>query len=130
MGLAHNLEKIADYVEHIASISEKIVRNNLSLTSTAKERINSLLDENIIFFDESIEILKQGEIVPQHIDNAVSKSIKIKKLIKDAKLEHFERLRKDVCKGDAAIHFVDILNNFDAMRSDNFNIAEVVAGKK
>lgn len=128
--LAHNLEKIADYTEHVTSIIEKIMRKKLNLSDTARERINELLDENIEFFNKSIELFKQGEIVPGHYDDAVHQSVKIKKLIKKAKLEHFDRLRKELCKGDAAIHFVDILNNLDAMRSDNFNIAEVVSGKK
>ena len=130
ISLAHNLEKVADYTENIASITEKIVRKKLALTDVARERINTLLDENIEFFCKSIEILELGEFVPEHYDDAILRSMRIKKLIKEAKLEHFERLRQKVCKGDAAIHFVDILNNFDAMRSDNFNIAEVVSGKK
>jgi phosphate:Na+ symporter len=130
ISLAHNLEKIADYTEHIASITEKVVRKKLKLSDVARDRINGLLDENINFFCKSIEILKQGDLVPGHYDEAVFRSVKIKKMIKDAKLEHFERLREEVCKGDAAIHFIDILNNFDAMRSDNFNIAEVVSGHK
>jgi Na+/phosphate symporter len=130
ISLAHNLEKIADYTEHVASITEKVMRKKLKLSDIARDRINGLLDENIEFFNKSIEILKQGDMVPGHYDDAVLMSVKIKKMIKDAKLEHFDRLRKEVCKGDAAIHFVDILNNFDAMRSDNFNIAEVVSGRK
>ena len=130
ISLAHNLEKIADYAEHIAAITEKIIRKKLHLTDVARQRINDLLDENIDFFNGSIEILKQGDLVPEHYEDAVMKSVRIKRLSKDAKLEHFDRLREEVCKGDAAIHFIDILNNFDAMRSDNFNIAEVVSGRK
>lgn len=130
ISLAHNLEKVADFTENIATITEKIARKNLTLTDIARERMNELLDENTEFFCKSVEMLTQGEIVPGYFEDAVLRSVKIKKLIKDAKIEHFDRLRQKVCKGDAAIHFVDILNNFDAMRSENFNIAEVVSGKK
>jgi hypothetical protein len=29
-----------------------------------------------------------------------------------------------------AIYYIDILNNLDSMVSENFNIAEIVSGKK
>ncbi|HSW61259.1 MAG TPA: hypothetical protein VLJ60_10695, partial [bacterium] len=59
-----------------------------------------------------------------------TKSIRLKKMVKDAKIEHFERIREKVCQGGAAIYFIDILNNLDAMGSENYNIAQVVSGKK
>ena len=130
IGLAHNLEKIADYVEHISTTIDKLSRKQICFSENAREVINTILDENIFYFKESMELFKSDTKPPSYTDKALAKSIRIKKLIKDAKIEHFDRIREKICHGGAAIHFIDILNNLDAMGSENYNIAEVVSGRK
>ncbi len=130
IGLAHNLEKMGDYVENISLIIDKLNRKQLSLSKYAVEVMNKILDENIEYFIESMEMFRGGIKNPSYTEKALSRSIRLKKMIKDAKIDHFERLRDKVCENKVAIHFIDILNNFDAMGSENFNIAEVVAGRK
>ncbi len=130
IGLAHNLEKMGDYVENIAVIVDKLTRRQLSFSSSAIEVMNNILNENIDYFNESMEMFKGDFKNPAYTEKALSRSIRLKKMIKDAKIAHFERLREKICENRVAIHFIDILNNFDAMGSENFNIAEVVAGRK
>jgi phosphate:Na+ symporter len=130
IGLAHNLEKMGDYVENISLIIDKLNRKQLSFSKHAIDIMNKILEENIEYFNESMEMFKGGVQNPAYTEKALSRSIRLKKLIKDAKIDHFERLREKVCENKVAIHFIDILNNFDAMGSENFNIAEVVAGRK
>jgi Na+/phosphate symporter len=77
-----------------------------------------------------MQMFKGDHKSPAYTEKALSRSIRLKKMIKDAKIDHFERLRDKVCENRVAIHFIDILNNFDAMGSENYNIAEVVAGRK
>ena len=51
--------------------------------------------------------------------------------IKDAKLDHFARLRKmKTLKNEASVHYVDLLNYLDGMRSQAYNIAEITTGTK
>jgi phosphate:Na+ symporter len=130
IGLAHNLEKVADYVENISAIIDKMRRKQIDFSNNAVEIINRILDENINYFSESMEFFKSDVKTAAYTEKALTKSIRLKKMVQDAKIEHFDRIREKVCQGGAAIHFIDILNNLDAMSSENYNIAQVVSGKK
>ncbi len=130
VGLAHNLEKIGDYVENITLMLDKLNRKKMMFSAEAIESINQILDENIVYFNESISLFNEGVQNPSHVENAATRSRRLRKMIKDAKKDHFDRLREKVCENKVAIHYIDILNNLDAMSSENFNIAEVVSGQK
>lgn len=130
IGLAHNLEKIADYIERISIIIDKLARKQICFSEKATSVINTIIDENISYFGESMELFKGDIKQPSYAEKALAKSVRLKKMIKDAKIEHFDRIREKVCQGSAAIHFIDILNNLETMGSENYNIAEVVSGKK
>lgn len=130
IGLAHNLEKVADYVERISIIIDKLSRKQICFSENAIAVLNKILDENIIYFNESMDLFKGDVKNPSYAEKALAKSIRIKKLIKDAKIEHFDRIREKICQSGAAIHYIDVLNNLDAMGSENYNIAEVISGKK
>ncbi|MGI6394053.1 MAG: Na/Pi cotransporter family protein [bacterium] len=127
---SHNLEKIADYVDNISLIVEKMVRKQIVFSSRAVEIAAHITNENIKYFSESIEFFKTDIKDPSYTDKAFAKSVRLKKVVKDAKIKHFDRLREKICQSEASIHFIDILNNFDGMASENYNIAQVVSGKK
>ena len=130
IGLAHNFEKIADCVEHMSQIIDKLTRNNMTFSTEAISVINQILDENIAHFKKSLTIFKNGEEVPAYADEALVIRIRIKKLIKDAKIQHFNRIKEKICDGSASIQFIDILNNLNTMSAENHNVAEVLAGEK
>ena len=130
IGLAHNFEKIADCVEHMAQIIDKLKRNNTTFSAEAINVINQILDENIVHFKKSVSIFKTGEELPVYADEALVIRIRIKKLIKDAKIQHFNRIKEKICDGSASIQFIDILNNLNTMSAENHNVAEVLAGEK
>nr|MBP7433982.1 hypothetical protein [bacterium] len=115
---------------NISVIIDKMRRKQIDFSDNAVEIINRILDENISYFSESMEFFKSDVKTASYTEKALTKSIRLKKMVKDAKIEHFDRIREKVCQGGAAIHFIDILNNLDAMSSENYNIAQVVSGKK
>ncbi len=130
MGLAHNLEKLSDYTEKIAKIMDKISRNKLQLNPSGIKTLNILMDENMSYFKNSMDNFKNEIIDASYIEKSYIRSRRLKKLVKDAKIKHFERLRDKLVSHKVSIHFVDMLNNFEGMASENFNIAEAVSGKK
>ena len=130
IGLAHNFEKIADCVEHMSQIIDKLTRNNMTFSTEAISVINQILDENIEHFKKSVTIFKNGEDDPVYADEALVIRIRIKKLIKDAKIQHFNRIKEKICDGSASIQFIDILNNLNTMSAENHNVAENLAGQK
>jgi phosphate:Na+ symporter len=130
VGLAHNLEKISDFAERITQSLDKMARLRLTLSEPAVESLRVLLDENVAYFSESMALFREGELHPAYAEKAFTRRLRLKKMVKDAKAEHFDRLRDKACEMPVAIHYIDILSNLDSMKSENYNIAEVVSGKK
>jgi len=128
--LAHNLEKYADHLEHIALIYDKIDRKELTLSEEAVESLITLFKENSNFYNISFNFITDPINPQAFMEEAQVNNRRIKKLIKDAKLQHFARLRKKLCKNASAIYFIDLLNHLDGMRSQAYNIAEVTTGTK
>lgn len=130
IGLAHNFEKVGDCVDHMGSIIGKLKKNGNSFSDGARATINKILEENIVHFERSVEIFKSGECNSSYADEALHLRLKIKEEIRDAKDQHFQRIKDKICDGTAAIQFSDVLNNLNVMSSENRNIAEVLSGKK
>lgn len=130
MTLSHNLEKFADHLEHITLIYDRIARQELELTEDARETIQEIFQENSNFFTASFNALNEDVDHLSFMDKAQVINRRVKKLIKAAKLEHFVHLRSKKCKNQLAIHYMDLLNYLDGMRSQAYNIAEVATGTK
>jgi len=131
MTLSHNLEKYADHLEHITLILDKIDRKKMVLSDDSRESVFKIFKENQDFFNTSFNALTEKVDPREFMDLAQVKNRRVKKLIKDAKLDHFARLRnKQTLKNEAAVHYVDLLNYLDGMRAQAYNIAEITTGTK
>lgn len=130
MTLAHNLEKFADHLEHIALIYDKIERKDLFLSDEARDEIVEIYKDSLDFFNSSFNALLEEIDEQEFMNKSQVNNRRIKKLIKTAKIEHFSRLRKKICKNQAAVYFMDLVNHLDGMRSQAYNIAEVTTGSK
>ncbi|HRU44395.1 MAG TPA: PhoU domain-containing protein, partial [Spirochaetota bacterium] len=129
--LAHNLEKCADYLNGIGSIFDKLEKKSLELTKNEYKHIKELYGESQIFFNKVIEIFKTKSGKQTQMAGMRVKSKKIRKMVNEAKLSHLDKLgSENACKRDASIFFIDILNCFDGMRREIYNIAGVVTWTK
>lgn len=127
---SHNLEKYADHLEHMTILFEKMDRNTVILQEVEKKTILEIFNENNVFFENSLSAFTENVDATTFMNRSQVINRRIKKLIKDAKLSHFERLRDKNYKKDTAIYFVDILNYLDGMRSQAYNISEITTGTK
>lgn len=127
---AHNIEKFDDFVERIGIILNKIERKKLKITRTERAEALEICRENVSFFDQAIDIFRSRGRDEDFLNIAEVKRKRIKELISQAKLNHFEQIREKVRQDDAAIFYIDILNNLNGMRAEAFNIAEIVTGSK
>ena len=130
LSLSHNLEKYADHLEHITLIFDKIHRKKLVLSDEARESLLEIFNENTDFFNKSFNVLMEDGDPHTFMDKSHVRNRRIKKLIKGAKFDHFQRLNKRKYKSDAAFHYMDLLNYLDGMRAQAFNIAEITTGTK
>jgi phosphate:Na+ symporter len=130
MTLAHNLEKYADHLEHMALIYDKMDRQRLVLSDEARYNVKETFKEISNFFNVSFNVLNDDVNGHSFMEKAQVINRRVKKLIKSSKLDHFNRIRKKVCRSEVAIYFVDLLNHLDGMRSQAYNIAEITTGSK
>lgn len=131
MSLSHNLEKYADHLEHITLILDRIDRKKMVLSDEARESVFNIFKENLDFFNISFNALTENVDPLEFMDMAQVRNRRVKKLIKDSKLDHFARLRNQLTlKNEAAVHYVDLLNYLDGMRAQAYNIAEITTGTK
>jgi phosphate:Na+ symporter len=130
MTLSHNLEKYADHLEHITLIFDKIHRKKVVLSDEARECMVKTFKEISNFFHTSFNALTEKVDPMDFMDRARVTNRRLRKLVKDAKLDHFTRLRNNICRSEAAVHYVDLLNYLDGMRAQAFNIAEITTGTK
>ena len=101
-----------------------------SVSDAARKNLLNIFKENSNFYTNSLSVLIEPVDPQAFMEAAQVTNRRIKKLIKSAKLEHFARLRKKICKNEAAIYFIDVLNHLDGMRAQAYNIAEVTTGTK
>ena len=127
---SHNLEKYADFTENIAKLYDKIVRRGLKISTDATVSMNKIIEENNLFYDETIALFRGDSGVDFSMERAETRKRRIKKMVEDAKLDHFKRIRSNSCSNDASVYYVDILNLLSGMCSQTFNLAEIATGNK
>ena len=82
MTLAHNLEKYADHLEHIALIFDKIERQQLVLSDAARKNVVEIFKENSNFYTTSFSALIEPVDPRAFMEGAQVTNRRIKKLIK------------------------------------------------
>lgn len=130
MSMSHNLEKYGDHLEHIALIFDRMDRDSLVLSMEARQTAIVIFKEISGFFNGAFNAFTEDVDAQTFMDGAQVHNRRVKKLIKTAKMEHFDRLSQEKCTSPSAIHFMDLLNYLDGMRAQAYNIAEISTGTK
>jgi phosphate:Na+ symporter len=124
---AHNLEKYADYVTNISRAYIKMKKENLVLSDAAKTTLTAIVTDIENYYEATIVPLSGIEIdAKEFLTTATAHKKALKEQIRNAKMDHFQRLQEKLCKGDASMAYIDILANADGMVSQVHNIAETL----
>jgi phosphate:Na+ symporter len=123
--LSHYIEKYADHLENIAHIYNELDQNRIEFPEEDRKSLIEIFKEGSNFFNISFGAFEERVDSIVFLDESRVLNHRIKSSVRDAKLAHFVRVREKVCSIDEAIHFVELLNNMDGMRSQAFNIAEI-----
>jgi len=128
--LTHNLEKYGDNLEHIALIFDKINRKKIQIPADIQRTIMDIYDLNVSFFKESFSTFHDFGSGENILNRTQVVNRRIKKLIKESKKDLMKRLDKPMVKDGQILKIMDILNYIDGLRSESYNISEVVSGTK
>ena len=128
--LTHNLEKFGDNLEHIALIFDKMNRKKVEIPKDMKSSISEIFDGNIDFFKESFSTFHNFGSGENVLNRTQVINRRIKKQIKEFKKDLVKRLDKIMVKDGQILQIMDILNYIDGLRSESYNISEVISGTK
>ncbi len=128
--LTHNIEKFGDNLEHIALIFDKINRKKIDFPENMKLPIIEIFDSNIEFFEEAYTTFNKFGTSENILSSTQVINRRIKKQIKDSKKGLVKKLDKKMLKDGPILQIMDILNYIDGLRSESYNISEVISGTK
>lgn len=121
----HDLEKIGDYAENIATYTEKLVENGITFTEEAMSEMEQIFEVAIRFTENVMNAYNSGthnRLIDTEDENIIDS------MRKRFKNRHLVRLQSGACSVENGILFVDILNNLEKTGDQAFNIAQVVMG--
>ena len=121
----HDLEKIGDYAENIATYTERLVENGIVFTEAAMGEMEEIFHVAIRFTENVMKAYNSG-VQSRDIDTEDENIID--SMRKRFKSRHLSRLQSGICSVENGILFVDILNNLEKTGDQAFNIAQVVMG--
>jgi phosphate:Na+ symporter len=118
----NDIEKVGDYCEDIAKVSQRIFEHNLDLSSEAKRDIETLFEKTDVMMKHT------GRAMENNDENAAKVALnvddEISELIMKYKLDHIKRLENDICTSDSGLVYSDILINIERMNAHLTNIAK------
>ena len=116
------LKGISSHIFHIGTIDEKMTVKQQQLSSKAKIEMRELLNtfhsamEQIIYF---IEVPNDYQC-----EEGNSKLMEIRKLIKERRKNHINRLKEGTCTIDVGMFYIDILSHCEQISTHCTNLLE------
>ncbi|MGE5343439.1 MAG: Na/Pi cotransporter family protein [Candidatus Omnitrophota bacterium] len=130
LSLSHHIEKYADDLSSIILTYEEMERKQVTVTEQAMKNLIEIYREASNFFNISFGGFKEHIHPETFLEESRQVNVRIKNLIREAKMSHFLRIREKICNSEEAIYFIDLLHYMDGMRAQSSNIARINAGKK
>ncbi len=118
----NDVEKVADYCEDIAKLSERLYENDLSFSEEAKAELRKVFDKTAALMKHTKQALDNNDERAALI--ALNIEEEIDALIEQYKLNHIRRLEQGVCVSNAGLVFSDILTNIERLNDHLCNIAK------
>lgn len=125
MRVSNNLERIGNSVQNIGNLVEEVMGHSLPFSEQAQQDIDAisrkvrqfleLVSENIQ--DESPGLLEHARELENQIDN----------MREEMRQSHIERLKKNKCKVDSGLVFIEMLTRFEKIGDWSYKIAKAVS---
>jgi len=125
----NDIEKIGDYAEDIAQISQHCIEENISFSKEALNELKTLFAEVDKMTEDIIRALKDDNKILA--EESLKREAKISHLCETFRERNIGRVTKGICAIECVIYFLDFLTKFEKMGGHLTNIAQgVMLGKK
>ena len=118
-----DIERVADHTHNIAELVEYMKKEKIKFSKTAIEELKEIFDAAKQSYTEAINVLstKDAELAQKVLDLEVV----VDHMQKELEKNHFERLKKGICKAEAGPIYLDIIRNLERVSDHAHNIAYV-----
>ncbi len=128
MSATNDLERIGDHAENIMQLSEIMIENGNSFSTTAAGEINSYYKQVDKMLENTIEAFESNN--PVIAKKVIREDDVVDEREKDLRNRHIERINNQKCIPAAGVIYLDILSNLERVADHANNIASLVADNK
>lgn len=120
----NDLERIGDYCENLADLTEFLIEENLTFSDIAKKEIEHISQETVSCVSNAISALKEGDISCAEI--AAKEEAEIDEIENQLRAAHIKRLKNNECNPTTSVVYLDIITNLERISDHALNVAETV----
>ncbi len=120
----NDVEKVGDYCEDIAKLSQRLYENNLSFSPQAQAEMGRLFDKTEALMKHAKQAMDYNDEKAALISLNIDEEIDV--LVDQYKLNHLKRLEEGSCFSNAGLVFSDILTDIERMNDHLCNITKGV----
>lgn len=122
--IINDIERVGDHIENIAELGQFKQDNGLSFSEEATDELRFMIGKCEDVFENAIISFKDSD------ENAAKRVFELEeeidKIEKENRLNHIDRLNKNLCVTSAGIIFLDAISNLERVSDHSFNIAQHV----
>jgi phosphate:Na+ symporter len=118
----NDIEKVADYCEHIVNLSQRAFEHDLTYSPPALQELGKLFDKT----EALMRHTKKAILYDDHKAAAITLNIEreIDELTVQYKMNHVKRLAEGICFSDAGLVYSDVLTDIERLNDHLCNITK------
>ena len=119
--LLTDIERVGDHANNLAEFAEQIKTKKHGLSKYGRNEIRNLSECVLNAYGLALKALKTDS--RKFIDKVVEYEDRIDKLEKNYKINHVNRLKKNICNPELDTIYVETLRNLERIGDHSYNIA-------
>jgi len=119
-----DIERVADHAHNIAELVEYMKKEKLHFSNTAMKELKEIFDTAKESYIGAVNVLyNQDEKLGRKV---LDLEVAVDHMQRELEKNHFQRLKKGICKPEAGPLYLDIIRNLERISDHAHNIAYVV----
>ncbi len=118
----NDIERVGDYCENIAKVSQRVFEYNLEFSMQAKSDLKTLFEKTDVSMKHTQRAMENND--EQAAKVALNVESEINELIMKYRLDHIKRLEQDICTSDSGLVYSDLLINIERLNAHLANITK------
>lgn len=120
----NDIEKVADYCEHIVTLSQRAFEHDLKYSPYAVQELEKLFDKTETLMRHTQKAILNDDHKAAGITLNIEREID--ELTKQYKMNHVKRLAEGICFSDAGLVYTDVLTDVERLNDHLCNITKGV----